>query len=62
MKINLIEQMDYFLLRTKLFADSQAAGNSGFAKKQVMWLIEHSTSHQLLWYVDRLVLLTLRSE
>jgi hypothetical protein len=27
-------------------------GNSGFAKKRVQWLIEHSTSHQLLWYVD----------
>jgi hypothetical protein len=32
------------------------AGNSGFAKKRVQWLIEHSTSHQLLWYVDSLVL------
>ena len=31
-------------------------GNSGFAKKRVQWLIEHSTSHQLLWYVDSLVL------
>ena len=29
--------------------------NSGFAKKRVQWLIEHSTSHQLLWYVDSLV-------
>ena len=26
--------------------------NSGFAKKRVQWLIEHSTSHQLLCYVD----------
>jgi len=32
------------------------AGNSGFAKKRVQWLIEHSTSHQLLCYVDSLVL------
>lgn len=31
-------------------------GNSGFAKKRVQWLIEHFTSHQLLWYVDSLVL------
>jgi hypothetical protein len=31
-------------------------GNSGFAKKRVKWLIEHSTSHQLLWYVDSFVL------
>jgi hypothetical protein len=28
------------------------SANSGFAKKRVQWLIEHSTSHQLLWYVD----------
>ena len=26
--------------------------NSGFAKKRVQWLIEHSTSHQHLYYVD----------
>ena len=32
------------------------AGNSGFAKKRVQWLIEHSTSHQLLWYVDSFLL------
>ena len=25
------------------------AGNSGFAKKRVQWLIEHSASHQILW-------------
>ena len=31
-------------------------GNSGFAKKRVQWLIEHSTSYQLLCYVDSLVL------
>lgn len=30
--------------------------NSGFAKKRVQWLIEHSTWHQLLWYVDSFVL------
>jgi hypothetical protein len=32
--------------------DRRAACNSGFAKKRVQWLIEHSTSHQLLWCVD----------
>jgi hypothetical protein len=32
------------------------SANSGFAKKRVQWLIEHSTSHQLLCYVDSLVL------
>jgi hypothetical protein len=30
--------------------------NSGFAKKRVQWLIEHSSSHQILWYIDSLVL------
>jgi len=30
--------------------------NSGFAKKRVQWLIEHSTSYQNLWYVDSLLL------
>ncbi len=33
-----------------------AAPNSGFAKKRVKWLIEHSTSHQLLWCIDSFVL------
>ena len=32
------------------------SANSGFAKKRVQWLNEHSTSHQLLWYVDSLLL------
>ncbi|MBK8644515.1 MAG: hypothetical protein IPN15_20595 [Saprospiraceae bacterium] len=36
--------------------DRRPAGNSGFAKKRVQWLIEHSTTHQLLWYVDSFVL------
>jgi hypothetical protein len=36
--------------------DRRPAGNSGFAKKRVQWLFEHSTSHQLLWYVVSLVL------
>jgi hypothetical protein len=30
----------------------KTATKSGFAKKRVQWLIEHSTSHQHLWYVD----------
>jgi hypothetical protein len=30
--------------------------NSGFAKKRVQWLIEHSTSLQLLWCIDSLIL------
>jgi len=36
--------------------DRTPAGNSGFAKKRVQWLIEHSTSHQILWYIDSLAL------
>ncbi|MBK7304415.1 MAG: hypothetical protein IPI90_14480 [Saprospiraceae bacterium] len=36
--------------------DRRPAGNSGFAKKRVQWLIEHSTSYQLLWFIDSLVL------
>ena len=32
--------------------DRRPAGNSGFAKKRVQWLIKHTTSHQLLCYVD----------
>lgn len=36
--------------------DRRPAGNSGFAKKRVQWFIEHPTSHQILWYVDSLVL------
>jgi hypothetical protein len=30
--------------------------NSGFAKKRVRWLIEHSASHLILWCIDSLVL------
>jgi len=32
------------------------SANSGFAKKRVQWLIEHSASHQILWCIDSLVL------
>jgi hypothetical protein len=32
--------------------ERRPAYNSGFAKKRFQWLIEHSTSHQILWYVD----------
>ena len=34
----------------------QRRHNSGFAKKRVQWLIEHSTSYQHLWFIDSLVL------
>lgn len=36
--------------------ERNTAGNSGFAKKRVQWLIQHSATHQILWYVDSLVL------
>ncbi len=32
------------------------AYNSGFKKLGVQWLIEHSTSHQHLWWLDSFVL------
>jgi len=36
--------------------DRRAACNRRLAKKRVQWIIEHSTSYQLLWWVDSLVL------
>jgi hypothetical protein len=30
--------------------------NRRLAQWRVSWLIEHSTSHQLLWYIDSFVL------
>ena len=32
------------------------ATNRRLAQWRVSWLIEHSTSHQLLWYIDSFVL------
>lgn len=34
----------------------QRPTKSGFAKKRFKWLIGHSTSHQLLWYINSFVL------
>jgi len=42
----------------KMTVDRRPACNSGFAKKRVQWLIVHSTSHQLFWYVDSFELRT----
>jgi hypothetical protein len=36
--------------------DRRPAGNRRLAQWRVKWLIEHSTSHQLLWCIDSLVL------
>ena len=32
------------------------AHNRRLAQWRVQWLIEHSTSHQILWYIDSFVL------
>jgi hypothetical protein len=37
-------------LKTK--TNGRAAGNRRLAQWRVTWLIEHSTSHQLLWYIE----------
>ena len=37
-------------------AERITAHNSGFKKLAVQWLIEHSTSHQHLWWLDSFVL------
>jgi hypothetical protein len=42
--------------KTTLRTDRRATDNSGFKKLAVQWLIEHSTSHQHLWWLDSLVL------
>ena len=34
----------------------QRTHNRRLAQWRVMWLIEHSTSHQLLWCIDNFVL------
>jgi hypothetical protein len=36
--------------------DRNTTGNRRLAQWRVKWLIEHSTSHQLLWLVDSFVL------
>ena len=36
--------------------EGSTTGNRRLAQWRVMWLIEHSTSHQLLWCNDSFVL------
>ena len=36
--------------------EEERTANSGFKKLAVQWLIEHSTSHQHLWWLDSKVL------
>ena len=43
--------------RQEFDMDEEArTGNSGFKKLAAQWLIEHSTSHQHLWWLDSFVL------
>ena len=46
------QQMD----RQTTYRKEERRHNSGFAKKRVQWLIEHSASHQHLCLVDNEVL------
>ena len=41
---------------TPLRTDRRAADNRRLAQWRVSWLIEHSTSHQHLWWADSFVL------
>jgi tRNA A37 N6-isopentenylltransferase MiaA len=43
-------------LNTNELKTKSTTANRRLAKKRFQWLNEHSTSHQLLWYVDSLVL------
>jgi len=40
--------------------EEQRTANRRLAQWRVKWLIEHSTSHQLLWYIDSFVLRNLQ--
>jgi hypothetical protein len=55
-KINRFGQSACGLQTVVLRRNSKAAHNSGFKKLAVQWLIEHSTSHQHLWWLDSFVL------
>jgi len=56
LNINLFGQSVCGLDTSPLWTDRRASGNSGFKKLAVQWLIEHSTSHQHLWWLDSFVL------
>jgi hypothetical protein len=53
---NFFEKSGFKLDTSTLRTDRRASGNSGFKKLAVQWFIEHSTSHQLLWWLDSFVL------
>jgi hypothetical protein len=54
--VNLLGQSACKIDTSTLWTDRRASGNSGFKKLAVQWLIEHSTSHQHLWWLDSFVL------
>jgi hypothetical protein len=43
------------LLKDIISNSEKPAGKGRLAQWRVKWLIEHSTSHQLLWCIDCLV-------
>ena len=43
-------------LLTDKTKEEHRTDNRRLAQWRVTWLIEHSTSHQLLWYIDNFVL------
>ena len=54
--VNLLGQNACKIDTSPFRTDRRASGNSGFKKLAVQWLIEHSTSHQHLWWLDSFVL------
>ncbi len=43
-------------METKRHIEKARTANKRLAQWRVTWLIEHSTSHQLLWCIDSFVL------
>lgn len=43
-------------LKMNSYKTESRAANRRLAQWRAKWLIEHSTSHQLLWYIDSFVL------
>ncbi len=54
--VNLLGQNACKIDTSTLRTDRRASGNSGFKKLAVQWLIEHSASHQHLWWLVCFVL------
>jgi hypothetical protein len=43
-------------MNTLMYTNRMPAANKRLAQWRVTWLIEHSASHQHLWYIDSFVL------